>query len=299
MTALKNKSLKPTQSEASSKYEERLNAAVRYPEHRHQQASQEHVKKLDQLQTSFIDLLSKDPLFVKLVTGSLSAQALWHAFEDAHLFLEQNKAQMFPNQSEGSEIDETDKAENWKFVERFEYLLSTSLAAYQDTYMVVHRPKNKPAPHPYAHDYAIERTDRQKINLTGAYAELVFLREYFSMLIFVRVAPGRRWPGLLTPPSGMSDTFPDVFGAYEELRRAVLALHASHIKILLDPDDEEMAGRTSRCDEECATNQRILISQRLTKERMTRPLAEARKLRAKLELQMDIMEAYTEATLKK
>jgi hypothetical protein len=102
MTAHKNKSLKPTQSEASSKYEERLNAAVRYPEHRHQQASQEHVKRLDQLQTSFMDLHSKDPLFVKLVTGSLSAQTLWHSFEDAHLFLEHNKAQMFPNLSEGS-----------------------------------------------------------------------------------------------------------------------------------------------------------------------------------------------------
>jgi hypothetical protein len=119
------------------------------------------------------------------------------------------------------------------------------------------------------------------------------------MLLFVRVAPGRRWPGLFTPPSDMADTFPDVFGAYEELRRAVLALHASHIKVLLDADNEEMAGRTSRCDEECATNQRILISQRLTKERMTRPLAEARKLRAKLELQVDIMEAYTEATLRR
>jgi hypothetical protein len=102
MTAPKNKSLKPTQSGASSKYEERLNAAVRYPEHRHQQASQEHVKRLDQLQTSFMDLHSKDPLFVKLVTGSLSAQTLWHSFEDAHLFLEHNKAQMFPNLSEGS-----------------------------------------------------------------------------------------------------------------------------------------------------------------------------------------------------
>jgi acyl-CoA reductase-like NAD-dependent aldehyde dehydrogenase len=78
-----------------------------------------------------------------------------------------------------------------------------------------------------------------------------------------------------------------------------LALHASHIKVVRDADDEEMAGRTSRCDEECAANQRILISQRLTKERMTRPLAEARKLRAKLELHVDIMEAYTEATLEK
>jgi hypothetical protein len=200
-------------------------------------------------------------------------------FENCHLFLEQNKTQMFPVLRTGSDPNEADQADSWMFVERYEYSISVSLAAYEDAHMAVHRSKNTPAPHPHAQDTAIERTNNQKVNLKGAYAELAFLREYFSMLLFVRVTQNRRPPGFLTLPSDMVDTFPNIFAAYTEIRRAVLALHASHVMGVLDAD--------------------TLTSQRLTLERLTTPLAEAHKLQAKLKMQVDIMEAYTDATLEK
>ncbi|KNG50957.1 hypothetical protein TW65_71786 [Stemphylium lycopersici] len=241
-----------------------------------------------------VDALSQSSEHAQFGKFSSAASEVYQAVGTFLKFREEHRIALQVEGNTHVKNDDPQFEKSWSVMTGYERLLLELLHAYQALLATYHEIQEKAAMPSSEEEPGPAKINSCQMILSEMFTYLAGMRGLFSESLVLRLLQCRKSSNYMQNPSEMMLLTPNLFIIWDDCRDKIHTQHSALAKFSFNAINGGQPESHGHVSNEATVFQRFLVSQKLTKERMSCPSICAVEYRYQLETQIDALKAYAD-----